>query len=171
MTAANQTVKVVFRRSGLSAHAIRIWERRYGAVEPERTGTNHRLYSDEQIDRLSLLRDVTQSEHSISYVAKLPTEKLRKLARELHGTSRHDHRSLIAAPVATNFLDECVAAVKSLDTRVLDDNLKMGRHRTRRARPAATRGCHARADPRRVVARGSGNLLERMPAVANVSNL
>ena len=30
MTEAYQTVKVVSRRSGLSAHVIRIWERRYG---------------------------------------------------------------------------------------------------------------------------------------------
>lgn len=38
MIAAYQTVKVVSRRSGLSGHVIRIWERRYGAVEPERAG-------------------------------------------------------------------------------------------------------------------------------------
>lgn len=124
MTEAYQTVKVVSRRSGLSAHVIRIWERRYGAVEPERTGTNRRLYSDEQIERLSLLREVTQSGHSIGRVAKLPTEKLRELAKESHGTNRHAPRALTAAPVATNLLDECLAAVKSLDARALDDALK-----------------------------------------------
>ncbi len=121
MAEAHQAIKVVARRTGLSAHVIRIWEKRYGAVEPERTGTNRRLYSDEQIERLSLLRDITQNGHSIGHVAKLPTEKLRELSKESHGTNG---RALAAAPAAPTFLDECVVAVKSLDGRALDHTLK-----------------------------------------------
>jgi DNA-binding transcriptional MerR regulator/methylmalonyl-CoA mutase cobalamin-binding subunit len=121
---AHQAIKVVARRTGLSAHVIRIWEKRYGAVEPERTGTNRRLYSDEQIERLSLLRDITQGGHSIGHVAKLPTEKLRQLAREFHGTNSHTPRALTATRATPTFLNECIAAVTSLDGRALDDTLK-----------------------------------------------
>ena len=45
MASIQHPIKVVARRTGLSAHVIRIWEKRYGAVEPERTDTNRRLYS------------------------------------------------------------------------------------------------------------------------------
>jgi len=124
MADAHQAIKVVARRTGLSAHVIRIWEKRYGAVEPERTGTNRRLYSDEQIERLSLLRDVTQAGHSIGHVAKLPTEKLRQLARESQGTNGHAPRTLPTVPAAPAFLDECIAAVKALDSRALEETLK-----------------------------------------------
>jgi DNA-binding transcriptional MerR regulator/methylmalonyl-CoA mutase cobalamin-binding subunit len=124
MADAHQAIKVVARRTGLSAHVIRIWEKRYGAVEPERTGTNRRLYSDEQIERLSLLRDITRSGHSIGHVAKLPTEKLRELAREFQGASNSAPRPLSAAPAAPAFLDEGIAAVRSLDARSLEDTLK-----------------------------------------------
>ena len=124
MAEAHQAIKVVARRTGLSAHVIRIWEKRYGAVEPERTGTNRRLYSDEQIERLSLLRDITQNGHSIGHVAKLPTEKLRELSKESHGTNGRAPRALTAAPAAPTFLDECVAAVQSLDARALEETLK-----------------------------------------------
>ena len=65
MTSINHPIKVVALRTGLSAHVIRIWEQRYGAVEPERTATNRRLYSPGQIERLNLLREVTQAGHSI----------------------------------------------------------------------------------------------------------
>lgn len=82
MTEAYQAIKAVAQRTGLSAHVIRLWEKRYGAVIPERTNTNRRLYSDEQIERISRLRDITQNGHSIGNVAKLPTEKLRELAKE-----------------------------------------------------------------------------------------
>lgn len=124
MADAHQAIKVVARRTGLSAHVIRIWEKRYGAVEPERTGTNRRLYSDEQIERLSLLRNVTQSGHSISHVAKLPTEKLRELARQSQGPNGHTPREPRETSGAETLLVDCVAAVKSLDSRALEETLK-----------------------------------------------
>jgi MerR family transcriptional regulator, light-induced transcriptional regulator len=124
MSDSHQAIRVVAGRTGLSAHVIRIWEKRYGAVEPERTGTNRRLYSDEQIERLSLLRDVTRAGHSIGHVAKLPTGKLRQLARESHGTNGPAPRMLPAVPAAPAFIDECIAAVKALDSRALEETLK-----------------------------------------------
>ena len=124
MPEAHQAIKVVARRTGLSAHVIRIWEKRYGAVEPERTGTNRRLYSDEQIERLSLLRDITQGGHSIGHVAKLPTEKLRQLASESGGTNGHSPRAAAVLPAGPAFLDQCIAAVKSLDSRGLEAALQ-----------------------------------------------
>lgn len=127
ITEANQAIKVVAQRTGLSAHVIRIWEKRYGAVAPERTATNRRLYPEEQIERLSLLRDVTQAGHSIGHVAKLPTEKLRQLARESHGANGNASQSRSAArkvPATSRFLNEGVAAVKALDARALEETLK-----------------------------------------------
>lgn len=124
MADSHQAIKVVARRTGLSAHVIRIWEKRYAAVKPERTGTNRRLYSDEQIERLVLLRDITQGGHSIGHVAKLPTEKLRLLAKETPGPNLPTLRSLGGPPAATKFLDEAIAAVKALDSRALDETLQ-----------------------------------------------
>ena len=108
----------------MTAQVIRIWEKRYAAVEPERTGTNRRLYSDEQIERLCLLRDITQGGHSIGHVAKLPTEKLRGLAAESAAANGPARRSPTGAAATPSFLNECIAAVKALDSRALDDSLK-----------------------------------------------
>lgn len=126
MSEPHQAIKVVANRTGLSAHVIRIWEKRYGAVTPQRTGTNRRLYSDEQIERLSILRDITQAGHSIGHVAKLPTEKLRKLATESLGTNRPAARVVRGGPATPAFLEECIAAVKALDARALEGALKRG---------------------------------------------
>ena len=123
---SHHAIRVVSRRTGLSAHVIRIWEKRYGAVEPARTDTNRRLYSEEQIERLSLLRELTRAGHSIGVVAKLPTEELRKLAVEAPGDNRHAARTLTAAAGTTPVVDECIAAVKRLDSRALEDTLKRG---------------------------------------------
>ena len=55
-TANRHPIQVVSRRTGLSQDVIRVWERRYHAVTPERSPTNRRLYSDDDVRRLALLR-------------------------------------------------------------------------------------------------------------------
>ena len=126
MTEAHHAIKAVVRRTGLTAHVIRIWEKRYQAVKPERTGTNRRLYSEEQIERLSLLRAITRAGHNIGPVAKLPTEKLRKLAAEAETTDGCILRATTDATGKSSILDECIAAVETLDSRALEDALKRG---------------------------------------------
>lgn len=120
MAEAHQAIKVVAQRTGLTAHVIRIWEKRYGAVEPERTGTNRRLYSDGQVERLLLLREITMSGHSIGHVAKLPTEKLRLLAEEARARVAGGEENLTRSPAKKSFLEDCIAAVKHLDSRGLE---------------------------------------------------
>ena len=124
MTEAHHAIKVVARRTGLTAHVIRIWEKRYGAVAPQRTGTNRRLYSEVQIERLGLLREVTQAGHSIGHVAKLPTEKLRKLASEAVSPNGPAASGRQQPPATMSFLDEAIAAVKELDAPRLEASLK-----------------------------------------------
>jgi len=83
MPEVQHSIKFAARKSGLTPHVIRIWEKRYDAVSPHRTDTNRRRYSEAEIERLSLLRAVTHSGHSIGNVARLPIEKLRELVGDL----------------------------------------------------------------------------------------
>ena len=147
MHEAHQGIKVAAQRTGLSAHVIRIWEKRYDAVEPIRTETNRRLYSEEQIERLILLREITQNGHSIGNVAKIPTEQLRELLSQSHPSSPP---ARTAAPTEAAFLDECIEAVKALDNHALEDTLK-----------------------RAVIALGAQGLLHRViaPLLQNIGHL
>ncbi|MFH2000038.1 MAG: MerR family transcriptional regulator [Planctomycetota bacterium] len=73
------SIKAASVSTGLSPHVIRVWEKRYGAVNPERTKTNRRQYGEEDIERLLLLRRVTEAGHKIGQVANLPDEELNRL--------------------------------------------------------------------------------------------
>ena len=117
-------IQLVARLTGLSAHVIRIWEQRYRAVEPCRTATNRRLYSQADIERLSLLRDVTHAGHNIGQVARLTNDKLRALAAASFGLKADATRLVSVAPATDSLLDQCVAAIEALDSRALDDTLK-----------------------------------------------
>ena len=126
MSAYQHAIQAVVQRTGLSAHVIRIWEKRYGVVAPERTGTNRRLYSDEQIERLSLLRQLTQAGQSIGTMATLPLERLRQIAADTLGPA-----SLAAGRPAGPVLDPAaalleagIAAVRELDTAALGATLR-----------------------------------------------
>lgn len=89
------TIQVASLRSGVTPHVIRIWERRYGALNPSRTGTNRRLYCDEEITRLRLLRELTECGHRIGSVARLDTAHLNDLLQ----------KSRAGTAVATGLLD------------------------------------------------------------------
>ncbi len=74
-------MKAVELRTGLSAHLIRVWERRYAAVTPQRSGNLRRLYTEEEVERLTLLGRLTQSGLAISQIATLPLEKLQAMQK------------------------------------------------------------------------------------------
>jgi MerR family transcriptional regulator, light-induced transcriptional regulator len=73
---------VVAKRTGLTPHVLRAWERRYGAVVPGRTEGGQRLYSDGDVARLRLLKRATAGGRPIGSVASLPTEEVARLVGE-----------------------------------------------------------------------------------------
>ena len=46
------SIKELERLSGIKAHTLRIWEKRYNIIEPERTDTNIRFYSDDDLKKI-----------------------------------------------------------------------------------------------------------------------
>lgn len=63
--------------SGVTVHTIRVWERRYGAVKPDRTETGRRRYSMADVERLGLLKQLTDLGESISTIAAFEDPVLR----------------------------------------------------------------------------------------------
>ncbi|MCG3154794.1 MAG: HTH-type transcriptional repressor CarH [bacterium] len=124
-------INIVARRTGLSPHVIRIWERRYGAVVPQRSHTNRRMYSEADIERFTLLRKAVDLGHGIGHVAKLPTERLRQLialegapAREpaVASVLNAQRSAMSSAPAAQDsvHVEACLAAVRRLDAMELE---------------------------------------------------
>jgi DNA-binding transcriptional MerR regulator/methylmalonyl-CoA mutase cobalamin-binding subunit len=76
-------IQLASKLSGLSQHVIRIWERRYSALSPSRTCTNRRMYCDEAVKRLKLLKILTENGHRIGGVARLGTAELEDMVRKV----------------------------------------------------------------------------------------
>ncbi len=72
-------MRVVTRLTGLPANTIRVWERRYQAIAPRRTGGNARRYSADDVRKLQLLRDLTSRGHRIGDVAARTIRELEQI--------------------------------------------------------------------------------------------
>ena len=115
-------IKYVSQRTGLSQHVMRAWENRYDVVIPQRSPTNRRLYSEEDIKRLSLFHQATKSGHSIGQIFKLTTEEIQELV-EL----QHDNRDKLSTEGIINIdkssakfhLDSCLRSIRRLDEKEL----------------------------------------------------
>lgn len=75
-------VRLAALRTGLTPHILRAWERRYGVVSPSRSAGGQRLYSDLDVERLKLLRRLTERGHSIGRLAGSSLADLERTARE-----------------------------------------------------------------------------------------
>ncbi len=122
MSEVQHSIKIVARKSGLSAHVIRVWERRYDAVSPDRSDTNRRRYSDAEIERLTLLRAATHAGHSIGNIAKLPLEKLRELAFEATPSAGLP-ASKRGGATATQAIAASIGAIEKLNSTELGEIL------------------------------------------------
>ena len=78
-------IGVVSHRTGIPQDVLRAWERRYQAVTPHRTETGRRLYSDDDVHRFRLLKQLVDGGRRISDVAGLRKEELESLVREDRG--------------------------------------------------------------------------------------
>ena len=117
-------IRSVAYRTGLSPHVIRAWERRYSAIEPGRTDTNRRLYTDADIERLQLLRMATEGGRGIGHVAGLTTEELRLLVSRDSASGKLSVASTRSdREPAAYHLDKCMDAVRQLDAGLLEERM------------------------------------------------
>jgi MerR family transcriptional regulator, light-induced transcriptional regulator len=122
-------IRVVAERTGLTPDLIRAWENRYQVVEPHRTDTGHRLYSDEQVERLRLLRRATLGGRSIGQVASLSTRELGALVQEDEAARARAPRTAEPdefRPDPGELVAECLEATRALDPDRLDEILRRG---------------------------------------------
>ncbi len=77
---ARLKIGAVAKLTGLSAHNLRKWEERYGAVTPHRTASGERLYTREDVRRLVLIRRLSSAGVPIGQVAKASLAELERIS-------------------------------------------------------------------------------------------
>ncbi|MDJ0918665.1 MAG: MerR family transcriptional regulator [Woeseiaceae bacterium] len=76
-------IGAVAKMTGLTDHTIRVWERRYSAIVADRSDTGRRLYSKDDVEKLTLLKRLTDQGIGISQIAGNTLSELRDRARNM----------------------------------------------------------------------------------------
>ena len=93
--------------SGIKSHTIRIWEKRYDALRPDRSAGNTRHYNAKQLKRLLNISSLLDTDYKVSELCAMPDEKLKAL---------HASRFNTAIPVQEEyFVSQLISAALTFD--------------------------------------------------------
>ncbi|MGY6561969.1 MAG: MerR family transcriptional regulator [Luteibaculaceae bacterium] len=81
-------IKDIERLTGIKAHTIRMWEKRYNLVEPSRSDTNIRYYTDSDLKKLLNTATLNKSGFKISRVAEMSDQEIKRHLLELTENAR-----------------------------------------------------------------------------------
>jgi DNA-binding transcriptional MerR regulator/methanogenic corrinoid protein MtbC1 len=124
-------INITSKLTGLSAHTLRAWEKRYQIVTPKRNSSGHRLYSDDEVIMLRRLNDLCNHGHSISQLQDKDLSELKELIevagiQDHHETKGHQLKS--DPPLAESSLNNLLLALEEFRLDVVSHefyNIKM----------------------------------------------
>lgn len=88
------SIKNLEHLSGIKAHTIRIWEKRYNLFEPERTDTNIRLYNLENLQKLLNVTLLYNNGYKISKIASFSSQEITENVHKLTINNNADDWSI-----------------------------------------------------------------------------
>lgn len=92
--------------SGIKAHTIRIWEKRYNLFKPERTSTNIRTYSLASLQKLLNITLLYNNGFKISKIAKIPEEQIPEKVHEIIANTSENSHAINAIKLAMVNFDQ-----------------------------------------------------------------
>lgn len=94
------SIKDLENLSGIKAHTIRIWEKRYNVLEPMRTETNIRMYDLSNLQKLLNITLLHNYGYKISKISSLPSERIPILVNEIISEKSAKHHAISAFKMA-----------------------------------------------------------------------
>lgn len=82
-TMSTYSIKDLERLTNVKAHTIRMWEKRYAIVDPDRSDTNIRFYTDEDLKRLLNISILNRHGIKISKIAGMSNQELNQKIMEV----------------------------------------------------------------------------------------
>lgn len=100
------SIRDLEKLTGIKAHTIRVWEQRYGLIEPARTATNIRYYTDENLRLLFNVALLNRYGHKISHLAKMEPEEIAVRVSEISKNNTGQNAQIDALTLAMIDLNE-----------------------------------------------------------------
>ena len=108
------SIKDLEKLTGIKAHTIRIWEKRYNVIDPDRTDTNIRRYNDNALKKILLISTLNAQGLKISKLADLSLGELREKVNEITNPSS----------TMDLFIDQLVVTMVEMDEQAFSNQLQ-----------------------------------------------
>ncbi|SHG53437.1 Methanogenic corrinoid protein MtbC1 [Salegentibacter echinorum] len=102
----NFSIKDLENLSGIKAHTIRIWEKRYKILTPNRTSTNIRTYDNSNLQKILNVAFLNENGYKISRISKLSDEEICDMVQNISASSSRENRAQNAFQLAMLNFDE-----------------------------------------------------------------
>lgn len=102
------SIKDLENISGIKAHTIRIWEKRYNILEPMRTDSNIRLYDAENLQKLLNITLLHSHGYKISKISQFPTDRIPELVKNIISDKSTKIHALSAFKMAMMNFDQAL---------------------------------------------------------------
>ena len=100
------SIKDLENLTGIKAHTIRIWEKRYNLLEPKRTDTNIRYYDLASFQKLLNVSYLNNNGYKISKISTIEEDQIPKLVREIASKSDVDDHAINTLKLAMFNFDQ-----------------------------------------------------------------
>ena len=102
----NFSIKDLEHLSGVKAHTIRIWEKRYNILNPDRTDTNIRTYDISNLQKILNVTFLNSHGYKISRIAKLSEQEIRSMVKNVAASSSEENRAIASFKIAMINFDQ-----------------------------------------------------------------
>lgn len=102
------SIKDLENLSGIKAHTIRIWEKRYNVLEPMRTDTNIRYYDLASLQKLLNITLLHNHGYKISKISKFSVDKIPAMVKEIINEKSVKHHAINAFKLAMMNFDQAM---------------------------------------------------------------
>jgi DNA-binding transcriptional MerR regulator/methylmalonyl-CoA mutase cobalamin-binding subunit len=128
------SMKVASKRTGLTPHAIRAWERRYGVINPQRDSNNRRYYTEQDIERLTLLREATDAGFPIGQISGYSNDELNEIVGKMNvidlpvnkSKRAMKGRDISVVPDEEGYIESFLSALEQMDRKSMEAVLITG---------------------------------------------
>jgi DNA-binding transcriptional MerR regulator len=103
---AQYSIRELEHLSGIKAHTIRIWEQRYGVLNPQRTETNIRFYDDEDLKTILNISLLNEHGYKISRIAGMSGTQITREVMKVAETQDADPQQMNALLLAMIEMEE-----------------------------------------------------------------
>ena len=111
----NFTIKDIENLSGIKAHTIRIWEQRYSFLKPQRTETNIRYYSSDEVRIILNIALLNKYGFKISHIDKMNEDEMKEKILSLAGAQAQQER------IVNDLIQQMIVLEMDEFERILDN--------------------------------------------------